>query len=256
VVTFDPHPLQLLRPDDPPELLTPASVKEDLIATLGVDQLFVIPFTEEFSQVSAEDFCRDVLAGQLQARYVSVGENFRFGHRARGDAELLRGRREFEAAIVPLVHHQGDAISSTRIRGLLRDGDVSAASELLGAPFQLEGVVSRGSGRGRKLGMPTANIALPDHVVVPRPGIYAGLTLGHAAAVSIGVRPTFERDGELLVEAYIVDFEGDLYGRTLRLAFLERLRDEERFESADGLVAQMRHDVERVRQVYAASRES
>lgn len=251
VVTFDPHPLQLLRPDDPPRLLTPTSVKSDLIAELGVDELVLIPFTQDFARLSAEQFAGEVLAGELQARHVSVGDNFRFGHRASGDPQLLRERGEFETTIVPLVEQGGSPVSSTRIRSLLADGDVAGAGRLLGSPYNLEGVVTQGSGRGRTLGIPTVNLAAAEVVAVPGPGVYAGRALGHPAAINVGVRPTFESDGDLLVEAHLVDFDGDLYGRTLRLVFLDRLRDEERFDSADALVEQMHRDIDRTREIAA-----
>jgi riboflavin kinase/FMN adenylyltransferase len=253
VVTFDPHPLELLRPEEPPHLLRSTAIKADLISELDVDELVVIPFTQEFSRLEAKDFCRDVLGARLGARHVSVGENFRFGHKASGDADLLRSRDEFETAVVRIVEHGGTPISSTRIRELLERGDVAAANELLAAPFQLEGVVAEGDGRGRSLGMPTANVAPAPNLLVPGTGIYAGRALDHPAAISIGVRPTFTEDGELLVEAYLLDFAGDLYGETLRVEFLERLRDELRFDSPEELVAQMNRDIERTRAIVVAS---
>jgi riboflavin kinase/FMN adenylyltransferase len=249
VVTFDPHPLHVLQPNNPPQLLTTTDAKAELVASLGVDELLLIPFTTEFSRMDAGEFCDSVLGEALDARHVSVGENFRFGHEARGDATLLARHPRFETAVVPLVQHDGVPVSSSRIRELLGAGDVSAAAELLGAPFQLEGTVVKGDARGRSLGIPTANLKPADSHVVPGAGIYAGLALEKPAAISIGVRPTFEEDGALLIEAHLVDFDGDLYGQTLRLAFLERLRDEARFDSADELVEQMRRDVERVREV-------
>jgi riboflavin kinase/FMN adenylyltransferase len=251
VVTFDPNPLQVLRPDDPPPVLTPTDVKADLVAELGVDELIAIPFTLEFSRLEPQQFCGDVLAGALAGRHVSVGANFRFGHGASGDIDFLRGRTEFETAVVPLLERKGAPVSATRIREVVEGGEVSLARELLGAPFQLEGTVVEGDARGRSLGMPTANVLPREGVVVPAAGVYAGTALGHPAAISIGVRPTFERHGKLLVEAYLLDFEGDLYDRALRLAFLERIRDEERFESADELVEQMQRDVERVQEIAA-----
>jgi riboflavin kinase/FMN adenylyltransferase len=212
-----------------------------------VDELVLIPFTDDFSRLSAEQFAGEVLARALNARHVSVGRNFRFGHRASGDAQLLRDRGEFEVTIVPLVEQGGSPVSSTRIRSLLADGDVAGAQRLLGSPYNIEGVVARGSERGRTLGIPTINLAPAETIAVPAPGVYAGSALGHPAAINVGVRPTFEADGDLLVEAHLVDFEGDLYGQTVRLAFLERLRDEERFGSADALVEQMHRDIDRVR---------
>jgi riboflavin kinase / FMN adenylyltransferase len=249
VVTFDPHPLQVLRPDDPPQLLTPVGIKADLVAALGVDELVLIPFTAEFSRLEAEEFCRDVLRGSLGARHVSVGENFRFGHEARGDARLLASWTGFETSIVPLVEHGGGPVSSSRIRELLARGEVSTAVELLGAPFQLEGMVVEGDGRGRSLEMPTANVTPAADVLVPATGIYAGFALDHAAAISVGSRPTFKPDSEIVVEAHLIDFEGDLYDRPLRIAFLERLRDEVRFDDPDELVEQMRRDVQQVRKI-------
>jgi riboflavin kinase/FMN adenylyltransferase len=224
-------------------------VKADLIADIGVGELLMIPFTKEFSQLDAEGFCEQVLAGALQARHVSVGANFRFGYGARGDSALLESRAEFETTIVPLVQHEGQPVSSSRIRDLIEAGDVSTAADLLGSPFRLRGPVVKGDERGRSLGVPTANVRPPDDVLVPGAGIYAGVVRDRPAAISIGVRPTFEEDGELLVEAHLVDFDGDLYGQELTIVFLERLRDELRFESADELVEQMRRDVERVREV-------
>jgi riboflavin kinase/FMN adenylyltransferase len=249
VVTFDPHPLEVLRSDDPPRLITPTSVKEDLVRATGVDELIELPFTHELSLMNAERFCSQVLAEALRARHVSVGANFRFGHRAMGDASLLRSSPEFETDVVPLVERAGGPVSSTRIRQLLEEGQVAEAAELLGAPFRLEGEVIEGDSRGRELGMPTANLAPPEGVVVPGRGVYAGTALGHPAAVNVGVRPTFGDAGELLVEAYLLDFDGDLYGRTIQLCFLERIRDEQRFESAEALVEQMQMDVERVREL-------
>jgi riboflavin kinase/FMN adenylyltransferase len=249
VVTFDPHPLQVLSPKDAPPLLTSTDVKADLVRGLGVDELVVIPFTPEFSRLDAERFCADVLAGALSARRVSVGENFRFGHEARGDATLLRRQSAFEASVVPLVEAEGGPVSSSRIRELVEGGDVAAARALLGDPFQLEGVVVEGDRRGRELGIPTANLLPSPELVVPGAGIYAGLARGVPAAISVGVRPTFEADGKLLVEAHLLDFEGDLYGEALRVAFLDRIRDEESFDTPEALVEQMRRDVERTREI-------
>jgi riboflavin kinase/FMN adenylyltransferase len=254
VVTFDPHPLRVLRPEEPPKLLTTTAVKAALIERLGVDEMIVIPFTRELSVVEPGAFCEDVLAGRLGARHVSVGENFRFGHGAAGDADLLRGRQEFETEIVALVQQSGQAVSSSRIRDLVSDGAVEQAAELLGAPFTLGGTVVEGAARGRELEMPTANLQTPADVLVPAAGIYAArarLDDGREvpAAVSIGVRPTFETDGESKVEAHLIGFEGDLYGRGLQLEFLARLRDEERFDSAEALVEQMQRDVAQVRRL-------
>jgi riboflavin kinase/FMN adenylyltransferase len=257
VVTFDPHPLRVLMPDDPPKLLTTTDAKAALVAGLGVDELLAIPFTTEFSQQPAEEFTDKVLVHALEARYLSVGANFRFGHGARGDAEVLRARPEFETVVVPLVEYRGAPVSSSRIRELVAEGDVAAAADLLDAPYGLEGEVVAGDARGRELGMPTVNLRPPADVVIPAPGIYAALASGPEvgsevpAAVSIGVRPTFEDDGDLRIEAHLIGFEGDLYGERVRLDFLERLRDEVKFDSPDELVEQMRKDVAQTREIAA-----
>ena len=256
VVTFDPHPLEVLRPDRPPRLLTTIERKIELVSALGLDELVAIPFTAELSRQTAEEFCDQVLVATLGARSVSVGANFHFGHNAAGDADLLRSRPEFDTDVVELVAHDGESISSSRIRALVDAGDVAAAARLLGAPYALAGTVKQGDRRGRELGMPTANLDVPEQQLLPAPGIYAATGAGESlegelpAAVSIGVRPTFG-GGELLVEAHLIGFEGDLYGRRIRLEFLERLRDEERFESAADLVEQMRKDVAQAQAVAA-----
>jgi riboflavin kinase/FMN adenylyltransferase len=257
VVTFDPHPLRVLAPDDAPKLLTTTNVKAALAEKIGVDELIVIPFTPELSRMEPAAFCTDVLADRLAAKHVSVGANFRFGHGAAGDAAFLESRPEFETEVVPLVEAGGQTVSSSRIRDLITAGAVAEAADLLGAPFMVEGKVVEGAGRGRELDMPTANLEPAPDVVVPGPGIYAARALlddGREvpAAVSIGVRPTFEEAGEEKVEAHLIDFEGDLYGQTLRLMLLDRLRDEERFDSAEALEQQMKKDVDDVRRLAAA----
>ena len=253
VVTFDPHPLAVIRPDALPKLLDSFPVKRDLIGGLGVDELVVIPFNRDFMQKSAEEFVEQILIGLLGAREVSVGENFRFGKGARGDAKLLASYDEFETRVVPLVEVAGETVSSSHIRGLVAAGDVVRAAEFLGGPFMLEGTVVQGDRRGRELGFPTANIVPDDHLAVPGHGVYAAWAHGHPAAVNVGVRPTFDTGRGLLVEAYLLDFDGDLYGQPLRIAFTERLRGEKRFDSVDDLVAQMRLDVERARDIASAT---
>jgi riboflavin kinase/FMN adenylyltransferase len=254
-VTFDPHPLQVLSPENAPPLLTTTETKAALVADLGVEELLAIPFTREFARQSADDFCTAVLAAGLAARRVSVGENFRFGHGARGDAGTLRAHAEFETVVVPLVAQAGDAISSSRIRELVTAGDIATAGELLGAPYRLVGDVMPGDARGRELGMPTVNLGLPPESVIPAPGIYAGRAHGPAldgnvaAAISIGVRPTFEDEGDLRVEAHLIGYEGDLYGEHVVLEFLQRLRDEEKFDSVEDLQRQMREDVEQTKRL-------
>lgn len=251
VLTFEPHPLSVLRPEAMPKLLTPFAIKRDLIAELGVEELVVIPFDREFSTHDPVRFVQEELVDRLRAERVSVGENFHFGKGASGNPELLRSRDEFETRVVPLVEAGGETVSSTRIRNLVVDGDVAAAAELLGGPFLFEGEVKQGDRRGRELGMPTANLVPDPALVCPAHGVYAAVAGGHAAAVNVGVRPTFDSDLGVLVEAHLIGFKGDLYGQTLRIAFLERLRGEERFESAGALVEQMRRDVARAEEIAA-----
>jgi riboflavin kinase / FMN adenylyltransferase len=249
VLTFDPHPLSVVAPQALPKLLDSPTIKRDLIAGLGVDELVTIPFDREFSSKSADQFVEEVLIERLGAEVVSVGENFRFGKAAKGDPDLLRSHDEFDTRVVPLVEVEGETVSSTNIRGLVAAGDVERAARFLGAPFMLEGEVVGGDRRGRDLGFPTANIVPADHIAHPGHGVYAAWAHGHMAAVNVGVRPTFETGRGLLVEAYLIDFDADLYGQTLRIAFARRLRGERRFESAEALVEQMERDIVDARRV-------
>jgi riboflavin kinase/FMN adenylyltransferase len=253
VLTFDPHPLQVVHPEATPKLLDSFPIKRDLIASLGVEELVVIPFDREFAARSHDEFVEDVLIARLGAERVAVGENFRFGRAARGDAEYLRSRDEFETRVVSLIEVDGETVSSSHIRALVAAGDVGAATRFLGAPFALEGEVVSGDRRGRELGMPTANLVPDDRVVIPGHGVYAATVDGRPAAVNVGVRPTFETGRGVLVEAHLIDFEADLYGQTIRITFLERLRGERRFDSIEGLVEQMRADVEQARRACAAA---
>jgi riboflavin kinase / FMN adenylyltransferase len=251
VLTFDPHPLSVIHPEAAPKLIMPFDVKRDVIEGLGVSELVVIPFDDAFSRIPAEEFCSQILVDQLGAEQVSVGENFRFGAKAKGDPEMLASRSEFSTRVVPLVEVDGETVSSSRIRALIAAGEVDAAMRCLGAPYLLEGVVSEGDRRGRDLGFPTANIVPSEEYVYPGHGVYAAFANGHAAAVNVGVRPTFETGRGMLVESYLIDFDGDLYGRPLRVAFIGRLRGEKRFASAEELVAQMHRDVEEARDLCA-----
>jgi riboflavin kinase / FMN adenylyltransferase len=252
VLTFEPHPLTVIHPEVAPKLIMPFSVKRDVLDGLGVEELVVIPFDKEFSQRSAEDFIEHVLIEKLNARKVSVGENFRFGNKAKGDAEMLAADGRFETRVVPLVEVDGETISSTRVRGLVAAGDVEQAMHCLGAPFMMEGEVVKGDQRGRELGFPTANLVPDDALVVPAHGVYAAFSDGRPSAVNVGIRPTFETGRGLLVESFLLDFDGDLYGQNLRIAFVERLRGEKRFESAEELIEAMKRDVEQAREACAA----
>jgi riboflavin kinase/FMN adenylyltransferase len=243
VLTFDPHPVSVIKPEATPKLIATFPVKRDLLAELGVAELVVIPFDHGFSEQSAEEFVQEVLIASLGAGRVSVGENFRFGHGARGTADFLRSHDEFETRVVPLVEVEGETVSSSHIRGLIAAGDVRQAGAFLGRPFLFEGEVVVGDRRGRELGMPTANLVPDEAYVCPSHGVYAAWANDHPVAVNVGVRPTFDSGRGLLVEAHLIGFSGDLYGQTLRIAFLERMRGEKRFESVDALVEQMNADL-------------
>jgi riboflavin kinase / FMN adenylyltransferase len=254
VLTFDPHPLAVVAPAAAPKLLTTLERKAELVAELGVQELAVIPFDEGFAAFSAQRFVDDVLVGALGATHVSVGENFRFGHRAQGDPDLLRADWRFQTRVVPLLEVDGEVVSSSHVRGLVLAGDVEDAARFLGSAFVIDGEVVHGDERGRMLGFPTANLVPADGYVTPGHGVYAcrAVTAAgavHPAAVNVGVRPQFETGRGELIEAFVLDFEGDLYGTVLRLEFLSRLRGERRFESVDALVEQMGRDVLQARSV-------
>ena len=254
VLTFEPHPVSVVAPQHTPKLLTTLERKAELIASLGVAELIVIPFDAHFAKRSADGFVQDVLVGALGAGQVSIGENFRFGHKAQGDHRLLAADERFTTVVHPLLEVDGEIVSSSHIRGLVYAGEVAEANRLLGATFQLRGEIEHGDERGRELGFPTANLIPDEALACPGHGVYACLADGRPAAVSIGVRPTFNTGRGELIEAYLLDFEGDLYGSLLRLEFLERLRGERRFDTPEALVEQMRRDVERTREVAGADR--
>ena len=251
VLTFEPHPVSVIHPEAAPKLIMPFGIKRDVIDGLGVEEIVVIPFDREFASIEAEEFRDRILVEQLGAMKVSVGETFRFGKKAKGDWRMLQEQDAFETRVVPLVDADGETVSSTRIRALVAAGEMESARHFLGAPFMVEGEVVPGDRRGRTLGFPTANIVPDDALVVPGHGVYAAFANGHPAAVNVGVRPMFETGRGLLIEAYLIDFDGDLYGQTLRVAFVERLRGERRFPSVEDLIAQMHRDVAEARELCA-----
>ena len=271
-VTFDRHPLAVLRPGSEPPLLTTLDRKVELLGQAGVEVVLVLAFTPELSQVGAEAFAADVLFDGLGARAVVVGENFRFGHKAAGDPDLLAdlGRpRGIEVVAVGLHANGGQVVSSTRVRAELAAGDVAAAAASLGRPHAVEGVVVAGNRRGGPvLGMPTANLDLPAGIAIPADGVYAGhLTdeapegsgeprkgapVGRAvarpAAVSVGTNPQFGTERRR-VEAHVLDFDGDLYGHRVSVGFAHRLRGQAVFADVEELAAQMRADVDQARRL-------
>jgi riboflavin kinase/FMN adenylyltransferase len=259
-VTFDPHPRAVLRPGSEPKLLTVLEVREELLLGCGVDEVRVLRFDLELSKKSPGDFVREVLVGELGAGVVVVGENFRFGYKASGDVkDLDRHMRDAggEAYAVPTyvlgeAAGSGEAINSTRIRMLLHDGEAREAARLLGRPYSLRGVVVEGDKRGHALGFPTANVLPGAVALVPGRGVYAGhVRVGeerYGACTNVGVAPTFERR-ESRVEAYLLDYEGDLYGEVIDVTFEERLRPEKQFSGVYELKEQIARDVAEARRV-------
>ncbi len=262
VVTFDVHPAMVVRPESAPRLLTDLEQKLELLATTGIDYALVIHFDEARAQETPEEFVQEVLVGCLAARAVVVGHDFHFGHGRRGNVPFLAqlgGELGFDVLGLRLVadEEQQAVVSSTRIRTLLDEGHVEEAARLLGRVHEVRGVVRPGASRGQSLDYPTANVAVPAEIQLPADGIYAGWyerpdRSRHAAAISLGRRPTFPVDGgELLLEAFLLDFSGDLYGEAARVSFVARLRAEEKFESTDALIAQIAEDVEATRRALA-----
>ncbi|MFF5080981.1 bifunctional riboflavin kinase/FAD synthetase [Actinoplanes sp. NPDC000266] len=254
VVTFDPHPAEVVRPGSHPAVLTEPARKAELIEQLGADALCVVPFTKAFSQLSPEAFVHDVLVESLHAAAVVVGDNFRFGHKAAGDAALLERLGTsfgFTVEDAPLVSEDGLVFSSTYIRSCVDAGDVRAAADALGRPHQVGGVVVRGDQRGRELGFPTANLMTHRYAAIPADGVYAGYFLRAdgkplPTSISVGTNPTFE-GRERRVEAYVLDFDGDLYGERVSLDFVAHLRGQVTYTTIDALVSQIREDVEQTR---------
>ena len=260
-LTFEPQPIAVLRPELKPAVLTHIGLKSQLIESLGVDELLVLPFTRAFSRIRAERFAEMLVAPPVGADAVVVGENFRFGNGGTGTVEMLAqfGRsRALHVECPPMVASaDGKPISSTRIRRLVATDQVAAVIPLLGRMHSVEGVVVSGDGRGRGMGLPTANLEVPADSAMPSRGVYAGravLSTGRsAAAINIGTAPTFhdaDPRATVRLEAFLLDHDGgDLYGRTMRIDFIERLRDERRFESKEALLAQIAEDIARVKEL-------
>jgi len=257
LMTFDPHPSEVVRPGSHPAQLTTLKRRADLVEELGVDVFCVLPFTPELSRMPADVFVHELLVEQLHAAAVVVGENFTFGKGAEGDVDLLRtlgSRFGFTAEGESLVTEDHLIYSSTYIRACIDAGDVVAAEHALGRPHRLEGIVVRGDGRGRDLGFPTANLSTPKFAAVPADGVYACRFIQggkvREAAVSVGTNPTFS-GRERRVEAFVMDVNEDFYGQRVALDFVARLRGQLKFDSSDDLVVQMRLDVEQARRLLA-----
>lgn len=249
-LTFFPNPVEVVRPGSAPRRLCSLQRRVELLAACGVDAVEVLDFNEAMAAMSAQDFTRVILQDRLNAARVVVGSGFRFGNRAAGTAETLR-EQGLDVVEVGLIA-DGEPVSSTRIRGAVAEGDMAAAAAMLGRPHEVEGVVVRGHSRGRELGFPTANVDHDPLAAVPADGVYAGHAMladtSHPAAISIGTNPTFGAT-ERTVEAYLLDFDDDLYGRPMRVTFEQRLRPTLAFESTAALIDQMHADVEDTRRI-------
>lgn len=244
VLSFDPHPVEVLAPGRAPLLITSPERRVELLEDLGIDWVGMLDLAQ-VRMMSPEKFVSDVLVRRAASQLVLVGDDFRFGHDRRGDVATLKEAGErlgFEAGSVSLVADDGQVISSTRIRALIAEGRVAAAAELLGRPHRISGPVIHGEARGRTLEYPTANLVSPAGIVMPADGVYAVRANDRDGVASLGVRPTFGHGGSRLLEVHLFDFDKDLYGTMLEVDFVERLRGEERFESVDDLVAQMHRD--------------
>jgi riboflavin kinase/FMN adenylyltransferase len=259
VITFDPHPRAVLHPESAPPLLQTFDQKIEAFDVLGIEQVIVIRFNKAFAQIEAADFLRDVVGERLQAREVYLGRGFAFGRERKGNIELLKevsGRLGFHAEEVAEVRLRGQRISSSAIRKLLSEGRVNLARRMLGRPYGVEGRVVRGAERGRSLGFPTANLR-PQNRVIPRGGVYVTATRiegeWRKSVTNIGTRPTFGQDAESSVETYVMDWSGDLYGDVVRVRFLHRLRDEQRFASIEELKRQIELDRRRAESYFARS---
>jgi riboflavin kinase/FMN adenylyltransferase len=264
LITFVPHPSEVVRPGSHPAVLTTIVRRAELVEELGVDVFCPLPFTLEFSRMAPDEFIHEALVDRLHASAVVVGENFRFGHKAAGDVPLLTRLGHtfgFTTDGVPLLTEDDTVLSATYVRSCVTAGDVRTAARVLGRPHRVDGVVERGDQRGRSLGFPTANLRTDQWTAVPADGVYAGRVVrldewGRTvpggelgiAAISVGTNPTFEVR-QRRVEAYVLDFDGDLYGTTLGIEFVDRLRGMERFDSVDALVSQMRADIEQTRRL-------
>lgn len=260
LVSFDPHPRAVVHGDEVP-LLTTVAERAELLEGLGLDRFVVIPFSNEFAQLSPEAYVEEVLVEQIGVREITVGYDHRFGKDRAGDVDRLQelgGGNGFAVDVIPPQEVDHDIVSSSTIRRLLlEDGAIEQANDRLGRPYRLDGVVARGEGRGRELGYPTANLAIQDtRKLVPKRGVYATLVTlpdgnQRGGMMNIGRRPTFD-EMDVTVEVHVLDYEGDLYGASLSVQFLQRLRAEQKFESADALAAQLSEDEERCRTVVRA----
>ena len=266
VVTFDRHPASVVRPESAPLLLTDLDQKLEQLATTGIDLTLVVPFDQSRAKETAEEFIEEVLVNCLKVKHVVVGEDFHFGHQRLGNVTLLQEagkEHDFTVIGMDLVGLNGEPardhkqVSSTFIRQALGEGELEKANDMLGRDYEVSGVVTAGDGRGKELGFPTANVRINSSILLPADGVYAGwLELSdkssHPTAISLGTRPHFYEDGDLLLEAHVLDFNRDLYGEQVRVRFTERLRSQKKFDNLEALLAQLNTDVQTTKQIMAS----
>jgi riboflavin kinase/FMN adenylyltransferase len=260
LVTFDPHPVEVLAPEKAPARLATLERRLEIVETLGLDLVLVVPFDAETAAMEAADFVQQVLLDTLDMAHISVGPDCRFGHARAGDRALLEaiGRRaDFQVAAVQPVIHGSERISSSRIRSAIAAGDVAEAHAMLGRPHRLSGAVIRGDGRGRTLGFPTANLVPPRGLLLPKTGVYHGAVLvhgaRHGAVINVGVKPTFGPDSPIRVEAHMLDHSEDLYGQEITVLFHNHIRSEQPFPNVEALVDQVKRDIDAARALEATS---
>ena len=256
VITFDQHPTRVTSPENAPKLLTSFSQKMELFESQGIDYAYIIKFDKRRSMTPAAEFFQSVFVEGVKAKAIIVGEDFQFGHNREGDVAFLKregAKEDIEVQGLHLFRHSFSpdiVVSSTAIRAKLADGDMQMATEMLGRRFELEGTIVEGDKRGRQIGFPTANLSIPEEMLLPRDGVYACWYYRpdgsrHMAAVSIGLRPTFQtNDSKSVLEAHLIGFDGDLYGESGQIEFVEYLREERQFDGIDALAAQLKSDVQ------------
>lgn len=258
IFTFDPHPSAVLSPNNSVKLIMTQNKKREIIESYGLDHFVFAPFTEEFAKMDYKDFVFKVLIEKCRAKVVVIGFDYRFGYKGQGTAESLKklcSEAGVETVIIPPVTYKGEIVSSTLIRSLLEKGDVKSAAKFLGRPFTVEGLVEQGKGIGKSLGFPTANISLPEELVLPAKGVYAVLvSLNnkiYKGVANLGTKPTFNGE-DIVLEIHLLDFSGTLYGERLEVFFIQNLRSEIKFDKPEDLARQVQRDLINAREILKA----
>lgn len=255
ILTFEPHPTKILHPEKTDPLIMTLKQKENVIKSFGIDNLIFAPFTRDFSRINYKDFIKDVLIKKCRAKTIVVGFNYRFGSRGEGNAAILKeacAKEGIDTIIIPPVTYEGKIVSSSLIRSLIREGNVKKAGEFMDRPFSIEGTVVYGDARGRKLGFPTANVAYSPDIVLPAHGVYATLVIWQGKTLkgvtNIGTKPTFNKS-QTTLEAHIFNFNGQIYGQMLEVVFVEKIREEIRFDGPSELISQVKKDFARAKNI-------